>query len=159
MIYHVVAVSKNNVIGKDGKLPWHFPADLKFFRRLTTGHAVIMGRKTFDGLGKALPDRQNIVVSRQAHSEVAGVEFVTSVAAAIRRAKSDRVFIIGGASIYGETMDSIDGVYLTRIDRAYEGDAFYPGLPAGFAEVSRQTLQENPLVEAIVYRPEIFNNG
>ncbi len=152
MIHHVVAVSENGVIGKDGKLPWHFSADLKFFKGLTTGHTVIMGRKTFDSIGKALPNRKNIVISRQARPEAAGVEFVPSVAAALGRAKQGETFIIGGASIYAETLPLVDGIYLTRIGQTYEGDAFYPGVPTHFKEVSRQMLQENPRVEVIFYR-------
>ena len=152
MIYHVVAVSQNGVIGKDGKLPWHFSSDLQFFKKLTTGHTVIMGRKTFDSIGKALPNRENIVISRERHSPVAGVEFATSVKAALEHAKKGEIFIIGGASIYGETLPLVDGIYLTRIHETYEGDAFYPGVPDGFREVSHQTLQENPLVDAIFYR-------
>ena len=151
MIYHVVAVSKNGVIGKDGKLPWHFSSDLKFFKTLTSGHTVIMGRKTFDSIGKALPNRENIVVSRSAHAPVPGAEFVTSVEEAFRRAKKGDTFVIGGASIYQETLGGIDGVYLTRIHEEYAGDAFYPGVPAGFREVSRTVLQESPLVEVLRY--------
>ena len=152
MIYHVVAVSKNGVIGKDGKLPWHFPADLKFFKNLTTGHTVIMGRKTFDSIGKPLPNRENIVISRQSRSGMPGVEFVTSIDAALKRAQKGEVFIIGGDSIYRETIGLVDGIYLTRISQDYEGDAFYPGVPAGFKEVSRQALQENPSIEVIFHR-------
>ena len=87
MIYHVVAVSKNGVIGKDGRLPWHFSADLKFFKNLTTGHTVVMGRKTFDSIGKALPNRKNIVISRRPHAPTPGAEFVTSLDAALKQAK------------------------------------------------------------------------
>lgn len=152
MIHHVVAVSENGVIGKGGKLPWHFPADFKFFKNLTTGHTVIMGRKTFDSIGKALPNRKNIVISRQAHPGMAGVEFVPSIDAALLHAIQGETFIIGGASIYAETMPLVEGIYLTRIGQTYEGDAFYPGVPAAFREVSRQTLQEKPLIEAIFYR-------
>ena len=152
MITHVVAVSENGVIGKGGTLPWHFPSDLRFFKNLTTGHTVIMGRKTFDSIGKALPNRKNIVISRQAHPEVAGVEFVSSVEAALLHAKQGETFIIGGASIYAETLPRIDGVHLTRIGQTYEGDAFYPGVPAEFRKISSQRLQENPLIEAIFYR-------
>ncbi len=152
MIYHVVAVSQNGVIGKDGKLPWHFSSDLQFFKKLTTGHTVIMGRKTFDSIGKVLPNRKNIVISRQAHSPVEGVEFVTSIKAAFERAKNGETFIIGGASIYGETMDRVGGIYLTHIGQDFEGDAFYPGIPSAFKEVSRQRLQEEPLIEAILYK-------
>jgi dihydrofolate reductase len=151
LIYHVVAVSKNGVIGKNGKLPWHFSSDLKFFKKLTTGHTVIMGRVTFDSIGKPLPNRRNIVVSRQARS-VPGVEFAPSVAEALKLAKGGEVFIIGGASIYKETLDLVDAIYLTHIDQVFEGDAFYPGIPAGFREASRETLQDDPKIEAILYR-------
>ena len=152
MLYHVVAVSKNGVIGKDGKLPWHFSSDLKFFKNLTTGHAVIMGRKTFDSIGKPLPNRENIVISRQAHAETAGVKFVQSVDEALKQTRQDKVFIIGGASIYKETAHLVDGVYLTQIHENYEGDASYSGVPGGFKEVSREKLQENPLIEVIFYQ-------
>ena len=152
MIYHVVAVSKNGVIGKDGKLPWRFPADLKFFKNLTTGHTVIMGRKTFDSLGKPLPNRENIVITRRPRPETAGVKFAESVDQALRRAQKGKIFIIGGASIYRKTVHLIDGIYLTRIHQDYEGDAFYSGVPEGFREVSREKLQENPPIEVIFYQ-------
>ena len=152
MIYHVVAVAKNGVIGKNGKLPWHFPADLKYFKNLTTGHTVIMGRKTFDSIGKALPNRENIVISRSPRCDTAVVKFAESVNQALQRAEDREIFIIGGASIYRETARWIDGVYLTRIHQDYEGDAFYPGVPEEFREVSREGLQENPLIEVIFYR-------
>src|SRR5436190_24023626 len=98
MLYHVVAVSKNGVIGKDNKLPWHFSADLKFFKNLTTGHTVIMGRKTFESIGKPLPNRENIVISRLPQADKPGVEFASAIEEAIARAQSEKIFIIGGAS-------------------------------------------------------------
>lgn len=158
MIYHVVAVSKNGVIGKDGKLPWHFSADMKFFKALTTGHTVIMGRKTFDSIGKPLPNRQNLVLSKKgpAHPSPSGaaaeVSYCASWEAALQHARSKNVFIIGGSEIYKQTLDKIDGIYLTRIDQEYEGDAFYPGVPDGFKELSRTPLQENPLIEVVYYQ-------
>ena len=152
MIYHVVAVSKNGVIGKNGQLPWSFPADLKFFKNLTTGHTVIMGRRTFDSIGKPLPNRENIVISRHPRPETAGVKFAEGVDQALRRPQKGKIFIIGGASIYRETAHLIDGIYLTRIDRDYEGDTFYSGVPDGFSEVSREKLQDNPPIEVIFYQ-------
>ena len=152
MIYHVVAVAENGVIGKDGKLPWHFSADLKFFKNLTTGHTVIMGRKTFDSIGKPLPNRENIVISRHPRPEMAGVKFMESIDQAFGCAQKGKIFIIGGASIYRETADLIDGVYLTRINQDYEGDTFYSGVPEGLREVSREKLQENPSIEVILYQ-------
>ena len=155
MIYHVVAVSKNGVIGKNGQLPWHFAADLKFFKNITTGHTVIMGRKTFDSIGKPLPNRENIVISRHPRPGTAGVKFAESVDQALEYAQNKKIFIIGGASIYRETAHLIDGIYLTRIHEDYEGDAFYSGVPEGFKEVSREKLQENPPVEVILYERAI----
>ena len=152
MIYHVVAVAENSVIGNDNKLPWHFSSDLKFFKNLTTGHTVVMGRKTFDSIGKALPNRENIVISRVAHAPVAGVTFVTSAGEALKKAQKGDTFIIGGASIYQETRGFLDGVYLTRIHATFAGDAFYPGVPEGFREVSRTPLQEDPKIEVLLYR-------
>ena len=151
MLYHVVAVSKNGVIGKNGALPWRFPADLKFFKALTTGHTVVMGRKTFDSIGRPLPNRENIVVSRHARPETTGVKFAESIDQALKGAKKGKIFIIGGASIYRETAQVIDGIYLTRIHEDYEGDTFYPGVSSKFKEVSREKLQENPLIEVIFY--------
>lgn len=152
MLYHVVAVSRNGVIGKDGKLPWHFSADLKFFKNLTTGHTVIMGRKTFDSIGKPLPNRRNIVISRSAPASVPGVEFAAGIEEAVKLAQEGDTFIIGGASIYKETLDLVDGIYLTQIAADYEGDTFYPGVPGEFRESSRQVLQENPRIEVVLYR-------
>lgn len=152
MIYHVVAVADNSVIGNENKLPWHFSSDLKFFKSLTTGHTVVMGRKTFDSIGKALPDRENIVISRAAHAPVPGVTFVTSVPEALKIAQKGDTFIIGGASVYHQTREALDGVYLTRIYASYPGDAFYPGVPEGFREVSRTRLQEDPKIEVLLYR-------
>ena len=151
MIYHVVAVAENGVIGKDNKLPWHFSCDLKFFKSLTTGHTVVMGRKTFDSIGKALPNRENVVISRSTHAPVAGVTFATSVPEALKKAQKGDTFIIGGASIYQESREAVDGVYLTRIHATFAGDAFYPGVPEGFREVSRTPLQEDPKIEVLLF--------
>ncbi len=152
MIWHVVAVSKNGVIGKDGKLPWHFSSDLKFFKNLTTGHTVIMGRKTFDSIGKALPNRENIVISRRPHIPVPGAQFVTSIGEALKKAQKGDTFIIGGASIYQATLGAVDGIYLTLIDQEFAGDATYPGVPEGFVEVSRTLLQEDPKIMVLFYK-------
>lgn len=164
MIYHVVAVSKNGVIGKDNKLPWHFSVDLKFFKNLTTGHTVIMGRKTFESivsrLGKPLPNRTNIVLSRKGkmgiHSSILIKEdwfAVESIDKALELVpKGQKAFIIGGAEIYKQTIGKTAGIYQTLIHQNFEGDAFYPGVPADFNEISREKLQDSPLIEAIFYQ-------
>ena len=151
-VYHVVAMAQNKVIGKNNKLPWHFSADLKFFKNLTIGHTVIMGRKTFDSIGKPLPNRENIVISRLPQKDKPGVEFAIAIDEALGRAQNEKIFIIGGAQIFKETLNLINGIYLTLIHQDFEGDAYYPGIPAGFREVSREKLQENPLIEVLFYK-------
>jgi len=156
MIYHVVAMAQNKVIGKNNQLPWHFSADLKFFKNLTTGHTVIMGRKTFDSIGKPLPNRKNFVISstaRHGYDNHGGLlTYFNSIYAAIAAVSTENAFIIGGAEIYKQTIDNIAGIYLTLIHQDFEGGAFYPGVPASFKEVSLEKLQENPLIEVIFYQ-------
>ncbi len=149
-LYHIVAAAKNQVIGFQGRLPWHFSTDLKKFKELTLGSTVIMGRRTFESIGKVLPGRTNFVLT---HREVRGQEnlrFFGSLEAALPEVKTEKAFIIGGESLYRETMDRIDGIWLTRIHGDYEGDAFYPEIPAFFKEVKKEILQkENPKIELI----------
>lgn len=131
----IAAVAKNNVIGRDNKLLWHIPEDLKHFKKTTMGKPVVMGRKTFESLGKPLPGRPNIVVSRS-HAPEGGKEgafFYSSIDEAIKAAKElaaemkvDEIFILGGGEIYKQTLDMTDRLYLTMIEREYEGDAFFP---------------------------------
>ncbi len=125
----VVAVAKNNVIGKDNTLPWHLPADLRFFKNLTTGHHIIMGRKTFDSFGKPLPNRTSVVITRQKDYRPEGCIVVHSIEEAIKVAAVEKeIFIIGGAEIFKQTMPIADRIYLTRIDQEFEGDTFFPEL-------------------------------
>lgn len=125
----IVAASENNVIGYENALIWHISADLKHFKALTTGHTVIMGRKTFESIGKVLPQRRNIVISRQPDYTAAGCETVSSVAEALDLvAEEDEVFIIGGGRIYQEFWTCADRLYLTRIHVQVEGDTFIPSV-------------------------------
>ncbi len=149
--YHVVAMARNRVIGKGNKLPWHFPADLKFFKQLTTGGTVIMGRKTFESIGRPLPDRENFVVSRTRAGREGNPSFFASFEEAAHHVKTPNAYIIGGADIFRQTLDKVDGIYLTRIDADYEGDAFYPEIPEAFEEVSIEALQDNPKIEVVFY--------
>ena len=158
-IYHAAAMARNRVIGKDNKLPWHFPADLKNFKQLTMNQTLIMGRKTFDSIGRALPGRQSIVLTRKGNVRNEGEEnealwFADSIEEALRHARendTERVFIIGGEEVFRQTLDLIDGVYLTVIGKEYEGDAFYPELPPYFAEKSRTVLQPDPAITMIFF--------
>lgn len=122
----IAAVAANRTIGKDGQLPWHLPADLRHFRRLTWGHAVIMGRRTFESMGKPLPGRTNIVVSRSGFSHP-GVQVASSVEEALALVAGDEeVFVAGGAGIYRAALPLADRLYLTEIDRDFEGDTCFP---------------------------------
>jgi dihydrofolate reductase len=140
----VVAAAANGVIGRDNAMPWHLPEDLAHFKRLTLGHPVVMGRKTYESilatLGKPLPGRTNIVVTRQPGFAAPGCTVVGSLEAALGAAReADEVFVIGGAEIYRLALARADRVYLTRIDAAFEGDATFPALdPAEWREAVRE---------------------
>jgi len=152
-IYHIVATAHNGVIGKDNRLPWHFSEDLRFFKKTTTGSTVIMGRKTYESIGKPLPNRTNFVLSRNpALTPVEGVRFFQTMEDAIRAVETENAFIIGGAEIYQRTIHQVDGIYLTRIDADYEGDAHYPEVPDEFEEIEIQGLRDqDPHIEAVFY--------
>lgn len=125
----IVAASKNNAIGKNNELLWHMPADLKFFRKTTSGHTVIMGRKTFESVGEALPKRRNIVITRQANFQADNIEVVNSLEEALAACEHEKeeIFIVGGAQIYEQAMSLTDRIYLTRINHNFQdADTFFP---------------------------------
>ncbi|MGK6351442.1 dihydrofolate reductase [Parapedobacter sp. DT-150] len=125
----IVAAATNGAIGKDNQMLWHLPNDLRFFKRTTSGHPVIMGRKTFESLGKPLPNRRNIIITRQPDYAVAGAEVVHSLAAALERCTDEgAVFIVGGAEIYRQALPIIHRIYLTRVHTSVNGDAYFPKL-------------------------------
>lgn len=133
MVNLIVAVSENDAIGKGNKLLFHLKDDMRNFRRLTTGNAVIMGRKTYESIGKALPDRLNIIISRTIHEDVDDVKWATSLEDAIDIANGlkKEIFIIGGGSIYEKALekDIVDRIYLTRIKKkVYDADTFFPAI-------------------------------
>jgi len=125
----LVAASENNVIGKDNQLPWHLPNDLKYFKNLTWGMPILMGRKTFDSIGKALPGRKSIVITRNQEWQHEGVDVVHSIEEAVQKAESygvKEIFVIGGAEIFKTSLSVANRVYLTRIHHQFEGDVFFP---------------------------------
>lgn len=123
----ICAMDKNRLIGRNNQLPWHLPADLAFFRRNTIGKPVIMGRNTFESIGKPLPGRQNIVVTSNPQWQSAGCDVADSVDEAVSLAASaTEIMLIGGASLYEQTIDIADKLYLTLIDHAFEGDTWFP---------------------------------
>jgi dihydrofolate reductase len=122
----VVAISQNHAIGKDNKLLWYLPKDLKHFKEITTGHTVIMGRKTYQSVGKPLPNRRNIVITRQSLT-IEGCEVANSVEAALALCKDEaEVFIVGGAEIYMQALHLTDRIYLTLVHENFEGDTYFP---------------------------------
>jgi dihydrofolate reductase len=135
----VVAIDAQRGIGIDNKLPWHLPEDLAHFKRLTSGHPIIMGRKTFDSIGRPLPNRRNIVVTRNTEWRHDGVEAVTSLEAAIALVAEGPAFIIGGAQIFAEAMRLAGRMVITEIAHTFACDTFFPALPQGeWAETARE---------------------
>lgn len=130
MVNIIAAISNNGVIGKDNKLPWHLPADLKHFKELTTGHTVVMGRKTFESIGKPLPSRTNIVLTRDRSFRHDGI-LVTHDFSTIHKIKGE-VFIIGGSDIYELFINEADRLYITRIHAVIHGDTHFPYIPNHF---------------------------
>ena len=123
----IVAMSRNRVIGKDNKLPWQLPEDLKHFKETTMGCPIIMGRKTYDSIGRLLPGRENIVITRNSELRIEGATLCSSLDEAINHCKNknlEEVFIIGGAQIFNEALSKIDKLYLTVIDKDIEGDTY-----------------------------------
>jgi dihydrofolate reductase len=139
MISLIVAASTNNVIGVQGELPWRLSGDLQRFKAITMGKPIVMGRLTYDSIGRPLPGRQNIVITRQADFEAEGCDVVQSIDAAIEAAgDAEEIMIIGGSHIYQEFLPRADRVYLTRVQAEVEGDTFLPELVADeWREISR----------------------
>jgi dihydrofolate reductase len=145
----IVAISSNNAIGKNNQLLWHLPADLKHFKAITTGHPIIMGRKTYDSIGKPLPNRRNIIITRQTDLAIDGAEVVNNIADALSLCKTENeVFIIGGAEIYKSALAFANKIYLTTIHQQYEADAFFPIL----------AMEEWILINQEYHSPDEKNN-
>ncbi|GMU65823.1 MAG: dihydrofolate reductase [Acidobacteriota bacterium] len=158
----IAAVAANGVIGRDGGLPWHLPADLKRFQRLTTGHHLIVGRATWESIGRPLPDRHFVVVTRGEVPALPGVTAVRSVEAGIRFAREagdDEPFVAGGTGIFREALerDLVDRIHLTRIHRDFPGDATFPPFDESrFRQVEREAHPEDresgrPAFDFLVY--------
>lgn len=127
----IVAQAENRVIGLNNEMPWHLPEDLQYFKRVTLGEPIIMGRKTFESIGRPLPGRTNIVITRQTDWCADGAQVVASLEAAIECATQEspeEIMVIGGAQIYEASLPLVDRVYLTQIHQSFEGDAFFPEL-------------------------------
>ncbi len=129
MLAMIVAMGRNRVIGRDGALPWHLPADLRWFKQKTMGHAVIMGRRTWDSVGKPLPGRRSIILSRSMSQAPAGAELVRTLEGARELCRDDsEPFIVGGGEVYRLALPEAGRIYLTLVDLEPEGDATFPML-------------------------------
>lgn len=159
----IVAMAENRTIGLDGAMPWHLSADLKYFKKVTMGAPVLMGRKTYDSIGRALPGRANIIVTRDRDYKGEGIEAVHNLEAGLNHAREiakrdgkDEVFVIGGAQIYELALPLADRIYATEIHQDFEGDAAFPVIDqAEWHEISRE-LQEpetddNPSFSFVVW--------
>ncbi|GIN77574.1 Dihydrofolate reductase [Bacillus paralicheniformis] len=128
MISLITAMDRNRLIGKDNDLPWHLPQDLKYFKEVTKGHAVIMGRKTFESIGRPLPHRENIIVTSNKELDIPNCQVMHSTEEAVRFAKNknEECFVIGGSTLYAEILPFADKLYVTKIDETFEGDRYFP---------------------------------
>jgi dihydrofolate reductase len=134
----VAAMAKGRVIGKDNQMPWHLPADLQHFKKVTMGKPIVMGRKTYDSIGRPLPGRCNIVITRQENLSIAGCDVFNSIPEALAELSDENeVMIIGGGNLYEQALPLVDYLYLTFIDLEVEGDAFFPvWVEADWKEIS-----------------------
>ena len=142
----IVARSQNHVIGRDNQMPWKISADLQFFKRVTMGHPVIMGRKTWESIGRPLPGRRNIVVSRNASYELAGAELASSLDEALNRlSEAPRVFVIGGEQLFMQAFDRADKLFITEIEMDVDGGDTFFEVPkeSDWKEVERTPGSEN----------------
>ncbi|WP_445725567.1 dihydrofolate reductase [Flavobacterium sp.] len=147
MITIIAAISTNNALGKDNQLIWHLPADLKRFKKVTLGHHIIMGRKTFESLGKPLPNRTTIIITRNKNYTQDGCIVVNSLNEAIEAAKADNnPYILGGAEIYKQAMSIADKLDLTLVHQTFDADAFFPEIDFNFwEESSRENFESDDL--------------
>ena len=147
MISLIVAASQNGIIGANDKLPWHLPADLQRFKQITMGHPILMGRKTFETIGKPLPGRTNIVISRQEGLQCCGTTVIHSLEEALLLCENEKeAFVIGGAEIFKQALPFADRIYLTRINRDFEGDTtLFEIDPKVWKETSREDFPADPL--------------
>ena len=165
MISLIAAVAKNGVIGVDNSMPWHLPADMKFFRETTMGKPLVMGRKTFESIGsKPLPGRTNIVITRDRNFRAENCLLVHSIDDALAAADgSDEVMIMGGSSFYEQMLTRADRIYLTQVHADIEGDAWFPELKSGsWKEISRQDFsadEKNPFDYSFVILERVSHQG
>lgn len=135
----IVAIAQNRAIGKDNKMLWHLPEDFKYFKKTTMGCPIIMGRKTFESIGKPLPGRKSVIITRNKDYSYEGCVVVNSLEEALKSVSdSKEVFIIGGGSIYQQALRLVGKIHITNVYHEFDADTFFPELPIDFKEVSRE---------------------
>ncbi|TKI72464.1 dihydrofolate reductase [Lysinibacillus mangiferihumi] len=155
MISLIVAHDHNHVIGYENGMPWHLPGDLQYFKERTMGKPMIMGRKTFESIGRPLPGRRNIVVTRDANYRADGIETATSIEEALALAGDvPEIMIIGGEQIFRLSMELTDRIYITKINHAFKGDTFFPAYEEEFVLVASQEPETAP--EGYTFQYQIF---
>jgi len=145
----IAAMSENRVIGREGQIPWHLPEDFKWFKQLTMGHVLVMGRKTFESIGRPLPGRETIVLSRSGFT-ASGVRTIVDIARIDLASDPREIFICGGAEIYAQALPLCSDLYLTIVKRTVEGDAFFPPFEEAFR--LHETVMERPEFEVRHYK-------
>ena len=146
-------MAENRVIGRDNKMPWDLPSDRRRFHSITRGHPIILGRKTFEGIGRPLSQRTNIVLTRRKDYTVAGCVIVHDLPSAYAACGNiDEAFVCGGEEVFRETIASVDRIYLTIIHRVIQGDSFFPEIPLYFKEVERTEVQDNMPYSLVLYK-------
>lgn len=142
MLSFIVAMDKNSAIGFENKMPWHLPNDLKFFKEKTTGHTIVMGRKTFESIGRVLPNRKHIVLTKSEVELPKEVDVVSDIQSIIEMAeenKEEELFVIGGGKVFKQILPYADRLYVTVIDETFEGDVFFPSISSDeWKEVSKE---------------------
>lgn len=158
MISMIAAVAGNGVIGKDNRLPWNLPADMAYFKKVTLGHAVVMGRKTFESIGRPLPGRRNIILTGNRNYHPENCIIMHSVEEVLEYSRDRDIFIIGGAKAYKSFMNHARMLYITLIDRDFEGDAFFPEIDKNNWAVVSQTEWEKDDINGYRYCYIVYRN-
>jgi len=147
----IVAMASNRVIGINGQMPWHLSSDLKKFKQITMGHPILMGRKTYESIGRPLPGRRNIIISRNSDYQITGCEVFNTIQAAIAScSEAEELFVIGGAAFYESMLPKADFIYLTKIQKKFVGDTYFPEInQQEWQEIERLTIDDDASVDFV----------
>ncbi len=158
-ICFVVAMDRHRAIGRDNTLPWHLPADLKYFRQLTSHHTILMGRKTYESIGKPLPNRTNVVLTQRADYEAAGCEIAHSIEDALGLVTEDTLFVIGGAEVFRALFPIANRLYITWIDHEFAADTYFPAFEDGTWQLISSTPGEQNEQNPYTYEFRVYERA